>query len=910
MMWSHTKFRAFVTTCLAGPVLVASTLGAQPATASDLSASQSSPAADRAAKRWLAPGLTPDERADELAAVMTTDEKLNLFEANPSTPIPELGIPSRKEKDGCCGVSLAKTLETPTTGLPKSISLAATFSERYSRAYGAQIGREAWQTGFDGVTAPTSDIIRSPHFGRRGESFSEDPLLAGRLPASVVEGVQEQEGVYSLAKHYVGNYQETSRQGVNQIIGERALHEIFARPWEDIVKRANPGAVMCAFQKVNGEYACANDHLLEDILKGAWEFPGWVSSDFNACPDYTAYTHGVDICAPDLGRPSVERALADGTLSQARFEDMVHRILRSFFEQGVIDNPPPGTLEVPSQDLPRGQVPASMLDEGADLSRQIAAEGTVLLKNRRNALPLSPNDSVALIGPDADRYIDMFGSPSVPNPARLTTIVEGITERSDAEVTYRPGADTTRYGDTLGGPPPIPSGVLTPPGATDDERGVRASYFLGFQGDNPTNPGEVRTEDQVNHRTGTGGLIGIFGLNPSPAPLIPLTYVVQPMTALYEATLTPARTGLYRLGVRGMGSFKLTINGRTLVQRDQVGLNNYLRPIRLVAGRSYDIRLTYQDDTPGQCCGSDVPGPTVRLAWEPPAPSASPQIDEAARAARQADVAVVIASTLEGEAADLHSLQLPQDQDRLIRAVTRANPNTVVVLATGGPVLTPWLNRVRALAEAWFPGEEQGKAVADVLYGDVNPGGKLPVTFPATEGQPGRLGIRNPSLDFNIPNPTERFNEGIGVGYRGYDARGLRPEFPFGHGLSYTKFSYSNLRVRNPQGQAAGEVSVRLRNTGRRTGTEVVQLYNGRLRAPVPTPPRQLAGWARVTLRPGESRTVRIPVRLGQSDHLLSYWRVGNNAVGGRWVTPRGPVSIYVGSSSRDIRLTGRMVVR
>ncbi|WP_370616105.1 glycoside hydrolase family 3 protein [Mumia sp. Pv 4-285] len=858
----------------------------------------------------MAPRLTADERAEALAAVMTTEEKLNLFEANPSTPIPELGIPSRKEKDGCCGVSLADSLNTPTTALPKSISLASTFSEALAREYGVQIGRESWRTGFAGATAPTSDIIRSPHFGRRGESFSEDPLLAGRLPASVVEGVQAQEGVYSLAKHYVGNYQETSRQGVNQLIEERALHEIFARPWEHIVKSANPGAIMCAFQQVNSEYACANSHLVQDILKDDWGFPGWVSSDFNACPDYTAYTQGVDICAPDLGRASVEQALADGTLSEERFDDMVHRILRTFFEQGVIDNPPPGALDVPSADVPGGVVPAFMLDDGAELSRRVAAEGTVLLKNRRRTLPLSPNDSIALIGPDADRYIDMFGSPSVPNPGRLTTIVDGITERSAAEVTYSEGADTTRYGDTLGGPAPVPSAVLTPAGASGDERGVRASYFVGFQGDSPQNPSEVRIEDQVNHRTGTGGLIGIFGLNPSPAPLISLTFATQPMTALYEGSLRPVRSGTYQLGVRGMGTFKLTVNGQTLVEENQVGLNNYLEPIDLVAGQDYEIRLTYQDDTPGQCCGSDVPGPTVRLAWEPPTASASPQIQDAVDAAREADVAVVVASTLEGEATDLHSLQLPQDQDRLIRAVARANPNTVVVLATGGPVLTPWRDRVPTLLEAWFSGEEQGSALADVLYGDVNPGGKLPLTFPATESQPEEIGIQNPSLGFNIANPTVRFDEGVGVGYRGYDAERLTPAFAFGHGLSYTTFRYSNLRIKNPRGWKAGVVAVRVRNTGRRTGTEVVQLYNGRLPTSVSTPPRQLAGWARVTLRPGQSKTVRIRVNPGGSDRVLSYWRVSDNEVGGRWVTPKGRVRIYVGSSSRDIRLRGTMLVR
>lgn len=588
---------------------------------------------------------------------------------------------------------------------------------------------------------------------------------------------------------------------------------------------------------------------------------------------------------------------------------MVHRILRTFFAQGVIDNPPPGTLDVPSQDVPGGVVPAYMLDDGAELSREIAAKGTVLLKNDHRALPLSPRDSVALIGPDADRYIDMFGSPSVPNPGRLTTIVDGVTDRSRADVTYVPGGDTTRYGDTLGGPAPIPSGVLTPAGGEPGEQGVRASYFYGFQGDDPQNPGEVRTEDQVNHRTGNGGLIGTFGLNPSPAPLIPVDYVTQPMTALYETTLTPVRTGYYQLGVRGMGTFKLTVNGRTLVDRDQVGLNNYLRPIRLVAGREYDLRLSYQDDTPGQCCSDELPGPTVRLAWKPPAANASPQIAAAVRAAREADVAVVVASTLEGEAADLHSLQLPQDQDRLIRAVSRANPNTVVVLSTGGPVLTPWLDQVDGVLEAWFPGEEQGRAVADVLYGDVNPGGKLPVTFPATESQPEQIGIENPSLEFNVQYPTTTFNEGIGVGYRGYDARHLRPGFPFGHGLSYTTFKYEKLQVRSPHGNSDGRVSVRVRNTGDRTGTEVVQVYHGQLPTRASTPPKQLAGWARVTLDPGERKTVRIAIDPGESDRVMSYWRVEDNRLGGRWVTPSGPVPIYVGSSSRDIRLTGRMML-
>jgi beta-glucosidase len=869
---------------------------------------------------WRNQALRPDERAELLADAMTLEQKLRLFVANPSPPSPELGIPSRKEKDGCCGVSLNRTFGVPTTSLPKSVSLASTFSEASARRFGVQIGEEAWHTGFAGLSAPTADLVRSPHFGRQGESFGEDPLLGGRLPAEVVRGVQRQRGVYSLAKHYIGNYQETARNFVNQVIDERALRELYGRQWEIIVKEGDPGAVMCAFQQVNGEYACANRHLLNDILKGEWGFPGWVSSDFNACPGYAAFELGTDVCAPNLGNiPGLQQAVESGTISPQRFDDMVHRVLRTFFARGVYDNPPPGTLETPSRDVPAGQVPAEILDRGERLARSIAARGAVLLKNEGGALPLADSvDSIAVIGPDAGRYIDLFGAATIPNPARVTTILDGIEARAGADARYAPGGDTTRYGDMFGGPAPVPSGVLTPAGGQPGERGLRAQYYIGFRGDNPQGePFVTRIEDQVNHRTGTGGLIGTFGLNPSPAPMIPLPLIVNPMTAVYEGTLTPAETGTYRLGIRGMGSFKVFVDGEEILARNQVGLGNYLVPIDLTAGRSYSVRITYQDDAPGQCCGPPLPNASVRFAWEPPSAQASPQIQEAVRAAQNAGVAVVVASTMEGEDADRHSLQLPQDQDRLITAVADANPNTIVVLATGGPVTMPWLDEVRAVIEAWYAGEAQGKAVADVLFGDVNPSGRLPVSFPATEGQAELIGIENPSLQFASQGATTLFDEGVFVGYRGYAERGVEPLFPFGHGLSYTSFDYRRLRIRDPRlarrgaRGRAGRVQVLVRNTGRRTGTEIVQVYHGELPAAVDTPPKQLLGWARATLRPGERRRVTVPVRLERPDHLLAYWHTDDSAPSrGQFVTPRGRVRIYVGSSSEDIRLEGTMRIR
>jgi beta-glucosidase len=873
------------------------------------------PAGAQQPEPWRDTSLSPDRRADLLAGAMTLEQKLRLFAANPSPPSPELGVPSRKEKDGCCGVSLRDELGVPTTSLPKSVSLAAAFSATLARRYGYQIGREAWQTGFDGVSAPTADLVRSPHFGRQGESFGEDPLLAGRLPAQVVKGVQEQRGVYSLAKHYVGNYQETARSFVNQVIDERALRELYGRQWEIIVKEGDPGAVMCAFQQVDGAYACANRHLLTDILKGDWRFRGWVSSDFNACPSYAAFGLGTDICAPNLGTlEGLQAAVESGAISPQRLDDMVHRVLRTFFARGVYDNPPPGTLATPAQDVPAGQVPARILDAGERLARSVARQGAVLLKNEGAALPLDESeDSIAVIGPDADWYLDMFGSPSVPNPARPTTILAGIEDRAGGAVAYAPGADPTRYGDTFGGPAPVPARVLTPAGDAG-EHGLRARYFAGFQDDPQGEPLLTQVEDQINQRTGTGGLIGIFGLNPSKAPLLPLPLLVQPITAVYDGTLTPTQTGTYQLGMRALGSFRVFVDGRELIARDRATLDNYLAPVELTAGHAYAIRIVYRTDSYLQCCGPPRPNTAVRFAWVPPSAQASPEIADAVELARDSDVAVVVANTLEGEDADRHSLQLPQDQDRLISAVADANPNTIVVLVTGGPVLMPWLDKVPAVLEAWIPGEAQGKAVADLLFGDVGPSGRLPVTFPATEDQAERLGIENPSLQFGREDPTTVFDEGIFVGYRGYEERGVQPLFPFGHGLSYTTFAYRGLRISDPRLGAGGrpgrdgQVQVLVRNTGDRTGTEVVQIYDGELPAQVNTPPKQLLGWARVTLRPGGQRRVTVPVRLGTSEHLLSYWRTAGGD--DRWVTPRGAVPIYAGSSSADIRLRGTLTVR
>ena len=713
--------------------------------------------------------------------------------------------------------------------------------------------------------------------------------------------------------HWLVNTQETQRATLDNIVDERTLRELYARQWEPMIA-AGPGAVMCAFPQVNGEFACENRHLVTDILKNDLDFPGWVSSDFNACQTFQAFLAGTDVCGPAFPTPAEFRAAVEnGTIPAARFADMVHRILRTYFARGVIDNPPPGSTQVTTP--APGPLPADLLAQGRDLAYRIAVDGSVLLRNRARALPLNENatGSIAVIGEGADRFIRGFGADTTSSPSQVTTILDGIRTRAGdgAEVTYTEGADPVRPGDLLPGDQPVPSGVLRPASGTGN--GLTAQWFPNpvFGGD----PLVTRVEDQISWGNGLAGLFATFGYEESPAPDLPPQFLGIPAPSVrWTGTLNPTQTGSYRLGLTVLGHAQLWINGEQRLNVAADRLTTRSVTLDLTAGERYDVRIDHVADAPNQCCpGDNNIGPAVRFSWNPPGAQASPQIQEAVRAARAADVAVVVANDEMGESLDRGHLRLPQNQDLLIRAVARANPNTVVVLTTGAPVLMPWLGQVAGVFESWYPGQEQGRAVAALLFGDENFTGRSPVTWPRSEEQITEgLGIENPVYDVNNPGVTVPHDEGVFVGYRGFDQQRLSPRFPFGYGLSYTRFAYRSIGITDPRagdaGHAArpGRVRVRVQNTGTTTATEIVQVYHGRLPTDrVQTPPRQLLGWARVTLGPGEARWVEVPVRLDSAEHPLAYWDVAADA----WVTPTGRTAIYVGRSSRDVQLTGNLTV-
>ena len=542
------------------------------------------------------------------------------------------------------------------------------------------------------------------------------------------------------------------------------------------------------------------------------------------------------------------------------------------------------------------------IDAHSAISRSVGDRSAVLLAND-GALPLTPaSGSIAVIGADADHYIDGGGSGAIQDPAQLTTILDGITARAGTDVTWSKGTDAVSLSGTLPGPTPVPSSVLRP-SSGENADGLSGFYFIGTGF--PGSPSLIRTDPQVNYRSG----ISMDTINTSQVPSPGVQFATQPISVVWSGTLTAPATGTYQLALSHLGTAKLRINRQEIINDPGTTYGTQSVPFDLVEGQEYFVEVSYETNAPNQFNGglNDQPGAMIRFGWTPPpGVIADPTITEAAEAAAAADTAVVIARDYTGEAADRGTLTLPQNQDALIEAVAAANDNTIVVLATSGPVTMPWLDDVEAVAEVWYPGQTQGVTVAGMLFGDVNPSGKLPLTWPVDEAQLATLGIQMPFSQINEVNPTTVYSEGINVGYKAYLEGGATPRFSFGHGLSYTSFAYGGgvqapPVARSSTDPVATTATVTVTNNGPTAGEEVVQAYVGNLPTRLETADRALAGFTRVALQPGETRTVSIPI----DRRSLQYWNVDAN----QWATPTGTVPLYIGSSLSDIRATGSISV-
>lgn len=812
------------------------------------------------------PGQTrrPADQARALIRQMSLDEKISLVhgardpeeigQAGYWPGVPRLGIPPLRFADGPCGVNVNRE----ATAMPAPVALAATFSESAARLYGVVMGREARALRQDVLLAPHVNIVRDPLFRRNHTTLSEDPLLTARLAAAEIAGIQSQ-GVMAQVKHLAG-YNGSD----NVAIDERTLHEIYLPAFEAAV-RAGVASVMCSYNRINGQPACESAELQNRVLRGAWGFDGFITSDWGAIHTPLAIASGADLEMPGRelaggrGGPyfadSLKAAIVSGAVRLDALDNAVARILTQLARFHKLG--------------PSAPAGAAKIDIEADAQavREIAEQSAVLLKNDGGALPLAEADlaSLAMIGPTAGQLAAGFmGERGYGFEARLVAPLEALRRSAPrANVRYSVGVDLTGTA--------IPASAL----ALD----AQTELSFDFAGERALRPGTERTWTG-NVNVGTEG---------------DYTFLVQPAVgngAEGGGSIAIDGRVVSRTGGPGFGGTGMAPKKWSSLLPTTDGRDNGRGSIALRAGpHRIEIKAHSTGEAPL----------AIRFSWITP-DSRRTAIDAAVSAAAAVRTPIVFAWSGVSAAA------LPEEQDELIARVAAANPRTIVVLNSGGPVLMPWKERVRAIVEMWYPGQEGGWATVNLLLGRTNPAGRLPVTFPVrledtpsrAAGHPERLPQGGPpgSGVLGGDAPLVSYSEGTAVGYRWYDQQNIEPLFPFGHGLSYTRFEYSDLSLKPAPGGA--NVTFTLRNAGARRGAEVVQVYLGPAgHAAVATPPRALAGFERVELEPGQKRLVSIHL----SARALSIWSTERHA----WERVASGRRIYVGSSSRDIRLKGEL---
>jgi beta-glucosidase len=693
---------------------------------------------------WMNKELSPDQRADMVVAEMTLDEKISLAHgpggfqaAGPRSNggagmipgIARLGLPDVQLADSAVGVRAAAERGRYATLLPSTVGGAATWDLKLAYEYGELIGRELRDQLYNASLGGGVNLMREPRNGRNFEYMGEDPILAGKMVAEWVKGMQSQK-VISDIKHYALNDQENGRNSYNVRMDKRTMRETDLLAFEIAITEGQPGMVMCSYNKVNGDYACENSYLLNDLLKKTWGFKGFVVSDWNATHSTAkAAINGLDNEQPggDVARArfgdALKKAVESGEVPMSRLNDMAHRIVRTEFAMGIVDDQPRGRVVDPFR--------------GADTAQSIAEQGSVLLKNAANQLPLNAAlvTSIAIIGSHADTGVPSGGGSAQVDP---------------------PGGGPSRFG--------------------------------------------------------------------GPAVWFPSS------------------------------------------------------PLKAISKKAPKAKVQYND-------GAD--------------PAA------AAALAKASQIAIVFVAEPTSEGRDMPSLNLSNKQDDLVSAVAAANPHTIVVLETGGPVAMPWIDKVSAAIEIWYPGIRGAEALAGILFGDVNPCGKLPATFAKSEADlphPVLPGSQPAAPVAGTPAPAAGpgrgmgrafdidYTEGLKVGYKWFDAENKEPLFAFGHGLSYTTFAYSGLK-------AAGvdSVTFTVRNTGKRAGAEIAQVYVA-LPAEAKEPPKRLVAWEKIQLAPGEAKTVTVKL----APKFLSIF----NEQKDDWELLAGDYKFFVGGSSRSTPLT------
>ena len=792
-------------------------------------------------------------RVNNLINQMTLDEKLLMiggYKEFSIMPIKRLGIPEMHMADGPIGVRNFGL----STAYPAGISLAATFNSELAKAYGQCIAKEAKAKNVQIMLGPALNIYRAPMCGRNFEYYGEDPFLTSRIAVNYINGMQG-EGIIATAKHFACNNQEFDRNNVSSDLDERTLHEIYLPSFEASVKEAHVGAVMNSYNLVNGVHTSQSEYLLNTILKKEWDFKGFVMSDWGSTYNgLAAAKNGLDLEMPSskfMNPDSLKKAINTGKLKIEVINDKIFRMLSTCMRFGLFDT------------ISRQTPPIKDFSEINQVALQTALEGTVLLKNENNLLPLDKSKikSIAVLGLNASPAVVGGGGSSAIDPYHSVSILEGIKKIAGKNIKV----------NFSGGPGEkvLPTFFQSNNFTTENDLpGLTGEYFAN---DNlEGKPNYTRVDRFINFSKPAQMAIGFNETN---------------FSARWTGKLKIPQTGKYHIVVSGDDGYRLFINGKKVIDRwvEQGEYPSSLL-IDLQANKENSIKLEYFQHGGGAA---------IRMSHELYKGDAALQ---AVNMAEQSDVTIVCIgfdSSVEGEGSD-RPFSIPVEQINFIKQIHEVNKNVIIVLNAGGNAgIGTWIDDVGALLHAWYPGQDGGTAIAQLIFGLENPSGKLPISIEKRWEDAATF----KSYYDNDKTKHVKYNEGIFLGYRHFDIKNIEPLYPFGYGLSYTTFEYSNLNISKNSLNNDGTVTITadIKNTGKITGKEIVQLYISELSSSVPRPLKELKSFIKISLQPGESKQISLCI----DKMALSFYDIKMH----NWKAEPGDYVISLGASSRDIRL-------
>lgn len=833
-----------------------------------------------------------EKAAEKTLAKMTMEEKLAYIGGIGGwdiKPLTQYGIPQIHGTDGGIGVRYTSEGNDQGVVYPSGPNLAATWNPRRAIDLGRALGYDTATGGYQFVTGPGITLYRMPYGGRAFEYLSgEDPFLGASLAPAVINGIQSR-GVWANAKHYAANDQESSRFKLNQHMSERVLREMSLPAYESASKNSKVAMMMCSFQKINGEYACENKHLLSEILKGEWGFKGLVQSDYNAIVNGLPAAQAgadLDMMGYQMNSSVLKPHLDSGELSSATIDDKVRRILKQIYLYKFDSKAPLTTHNMNSSTSNK-------------VALNAAREGIVLLKNQDNLLPLDKQKvkKIAVVG-NLAKYSPPtgFGSANVM-AAHYVSQLSGLQQIApNAKVEFIDGL-------SLDPTTTVWSSTNT---AGNEVQGLKAEYFsnASWSGDAAV----TRTEKHIDldwandtdlpfeSNTGTSDPYSNKGSTSGE-----LNGDTSSTSIRYSGKITPTQSGEQVFKVRADGAIRLWIDGKKVIDNGEGNPipGNSIPPtipefakVNLEAGKSYDVKLEYSRRAGYLSTMGGLVG--VQMSW------ASLNAPQDLSAYDAVVVAVGNSNEYEGEGFD-HSFDLPEYQNQLIQSIAKVNPNTVVTMYGGtGLKMSDWIDQVPVALHAFYPGQNGGQALAEILFGKVNPSGKLPISIERNiEDNPVYASFPKFANDNSLEEMD--YKDDLFLGYRGYEKKGIKPLYPFGYGLSYTTFGYSNIKV-TPGVVVANapiKVSFDLTNTGKVGGSEVAQLYVGQQNPKVERAIKELKGYKKVFLNPGESKRVTIEL----NDRSLAYFDEKSK----QWIVDADSFNLSVGASSQDIRLNAKV---